>query len=328
MRTMLRVIVTSFIFTAPILTQQRSAPASADVANLQVILLGTGGGPTVIAQRLGIGTLVMAGPELLLFDCGRGVPTGIVRASIALPDVTKVFLTHLHSDHVIALPELYLFPWAAYGRAVPLQVWGPKGTKAMMENLQKAFAFDIHTRRDVDEKFPPDGIKAVATDIHEGIVYRANEATVTAFLVDHAPVQPAFGYRVDYRGHSVVLSGDTRSSPTVVRMAKGADLLIHEVGRWKGDPALQGPPDERLPSGATRGQARIIAEHHTDPVEAGRVFESAKPRLAVFSHYNPALASTIMPLVRREYQGRVELGEDGMVIDIGETINIRRPESR
>jgi ribonuclease Z len=91
-------------------------------------------------------------------------------------------------------------------------VWGPDGTKSMMEHLQKAFAFDIHIRRDVDEKFSADGIKVVASDIREGVVYRANGVTVTAFLVDHAPVAPAFGYRVDYQGRSVVLSGDTRAS--------------------------------------------------------------------------------------------------------------------
>jgi ribonuclease Z len=227
---------------------------TSDNATLRVMLLGTRSGPAIDPQRAGIGTLIVAGPERLLFDVGRGVPRAMSRMGIVPADVTKVFLTHLHSDHVIALPELYLYPWASQGRATPFEVWGPEGTKAMMQNLQKAFAFDIRIRRDVDEKYPGSGIKAIATDIREGIVYQANGVKVTAFLVDHGPVKPAFGYRVDYRERSVVLSGDTRPSENLVKFAKGADLLIHEVGaRSKQDPIFSGPPDELLPnSRATR----------------------------------------------------------------------------
>ncbi len=239
--------------------------------------------------------------------------------------MTKVFLTHLHSDHVIALPELYLYPWASEGRTTPFEVWGPDGTRTMMEHLQKAFAFDIRIRRDVDEKFPGSGIKVIATDIREGIVYQANGIKVTAFLVDHGPVKPAFGYRVEYRQHSVVLSGDTRPSENLVKFAKGADLLIHEVGaRSKQDPIFTGPLDELLPnSRATRRQAKTILDHHTDPLEAGRVFGMVKPKLAVFSHY-PGGSATILPLVRQTYDGPLEFGEDGMTIEVGDTINIRR----
>jgi ribonuclease Z len=302
---------------------QESAQTSND-STLRVMLLGTRGGPA-IDQRSGIGTLIVAGPERLLFDVGRGVPTAMSRMGIVPADVTKVFLTHLHSDHVIALPELYLFPWASQGRTTPFEVSGPVGTKAMMQNLQKAFAFDIRIRRDVDEKFPASGITALATDIREGIVYQANGVTVTAFLVDHGPVQPAFGYRVDYRERSVVLSGDTRPSENLVKFAKGADLLIHEVGaRSKQDPIFTGPPDELLPnSRLTRGLVKKILDHHTDPLEAGTIFGRVKPKLAVFSHY-PGGAATILPLVRQTYAGPLEFGEDGMTIDVGETVNVRR----
>ena len=296
-----------------------------DDSTLKVMLLGTRSGPVIDPERTGIGTLIVAGPERLLFDIGRGVPTAMSRMGIVPADVTKVFLTHLHSDHVIDLPELYLYPWASQGRTTPFEVWGPDGTKAMMQNLQKAFAFDIRIRRDVDEKFPGSGIKVIATDIREGIVYQANGVKVTAFLVDHGPVKPAFGYRVEYRQHSVVLSGDTRPSENLVKFARGADLLIHEVGaRSKQDPIFTGPPDELLPnSRATRRQAKTILDHHTDPQEAGTVFGMVKPKLAVFSHY-PGGAATILPLVRQTYAGPVEFGEDGMTIDVGETINIRR----
>ena len=299
-----------------------------DNAMLRVILVGTAGGPTFSADRLGITTLIVAGPEKLLFDCGRGMTTGMSRMGINPVDVTKVFLTHLHSDHIIALPELYLYPWASQGRSVPLHVWGPNGTRSMMEHLQKAFAFDIHIRRDVDEKFSPEGIKAIATDIQQGVVYQANGVKVTAFLVDHGPVKPAFGYRIDYQGHSVVLSGDTKPSDNLVKFSQGVDVLIHEVGRSKQDPALSGPANERVPGGfATRQQARTIADHHTDGLEAGQVFQRVQPKLAVFSHANPSRAITL-PLVRQSYTGPVEFGEDLMTIEIGDKIDVRRFSSK
>ena len=119
--------------------------------SLRVILLGTAGGPTMDAQRLGISTLILAGPERLLFDCGRGLTTGLARLAINPADVTKVFLTHLHSDHIVSLPELYLFPWASQGRAMPLKVWGPDGTRSMVKHLEDAFSFDIHIRRVMPE---------------------------------------------------------------------------------------------------------------------------------------------------------------------------------
>jgi ribonuclease Z len=205
-----------------------------------------------------------------------------------------------------------------------LQVWGPDGTRSMFKHLQEAFAFDIHIRRDVDEKLSADGIKVFATDIHEGVVHEASGVKVTAFLVDHGPVKPAFGFRVDYQGHSVVMSGDTKPSDNLVRFSQGVDVLIHEVARSKADPALVGPPDELLPgTRLTRGQWKAIGEHHTDGTEAGRVFQRAKPKLAVFSHYNGPSAATLA-LVRQNYAGPVEFGEDLMTIEVGNTVSVHR----
>jgi len=294
-------------------------------SGIRVILLGTAGGPRPRAQGLGISTLVLAGSEKLLFDCGRGMTTGMAALAINPADVTKVFLTHLHSDHIISLPELYLFPWASQSRNKPLQVWGPDGTRSMMKHLQEAFAFDIHIRRDVDEKFSAEGIKVLATDIREGVVYEANGVKVTAFLVDHGPVKPAFGFRVDYHGHSVVMSGDTRPSDNLIKFSQGVDLLIHEVGGWKQDPLLVGPPDEPYPDPGVRQTRReIIAinDHHTDGSEAGQVFQRVKPKLAVFSHATASAATRA--LVRQNYAGPVEFGEDLMTIDIGDTISVHR----
>jgi len=302
----------------------QSLPTSSAEYPLKVVLLGTMGGPTFSGERLGISTLVIAGDETLLFDAGRSLTTGLARLTIDPSRVTRVFLTHLHSDHIVSLPELLLFPWASRGRTLPLHVWGPTGTRAMMERLEAAFAFDIHVRRDVDERFSAEGVKVLAADIREGVVYESNGVRVTAFLVDHAPIEPAFGFRVDYRGRSVALSGDTKPSENLVTASQGVDLLIHEVGSWKQDPNLTGPPDERFPgSTQTRRQVQTIRNHHTDGAEAGRIFDRVKPKLAVFSHYNVDPVATLR-LVRQTYGGAVEFGEDLMTIDIGDTIAVRR----
>src|SRR4051812_9532394 len=303
--------------------QSQTATASRAEPSLRVVLLGTAAGPTITPERLGTSTLVVAGSERLLFDAGRGMTFALARLAIPASSITRIFLTHLHSDHIVSIPELYLFPWASQGRSTPLQVWGPEGTRAMIDHLREAFAFDVHVRRDLDEKFSPEGITMSATDVGEGVVYEASGVKVTAFLVDHGPVKPALGYRIDYGGRSVVISGDTKPSANLVKFARGADVLVHELGRPKDDPALNGPPDELLPGGgSTRAQAKTIAEHHTDAAEVTRVLQQVNPRLAVFSHANVPPAETL-ERVRRGYAGRVEFGSDLMTIDIGDEITVR-----
>jgi ribonuclease Z len=195
----------------------------------------------------------------------------------------------------------------------------------MVKHLLEAFSSDIHIRRDVDEKYSPQGIRVIANDIREGVVHEANGVKVSAFFVDHGPVKPAFGYRVDYQDHSVVISGDTKPSDSLVKFSQNVDVLIHELGQSKQDPRLAGPPDELIPSlRLTRRQARTIADHHTDAAEAGQVFQRVQPKLAVFSHYPNIVPADAVRLITQSYAGRVEFGEDLMTIEIGSAINILR----
>lgn len=300
------------------LANAQAAPAVADGApppsdSLKVVLLGTGVGPVVNLRQYGASTLVEAGGLRFLFDCGRGATLRLAEAGVPLGSISRVFLTHLHSDHVIQLPDLLLVGWAAGRRAVPLTVWGPVGTSDMMDHLLQAFAFDIHTRRDVDEHFPAAGIAVVSHDIgSDSVVFSGNGVTVTAFLVDHGLVRPAFGYRVDFEGRSVVLSGDTRVSENLVRHAQGVDVLIHEVI----DPdALRARPDR--PSAAT---IDAIVAHHTTPEEAGALFQRIAPRLAVYSHA-PATAR-VMAQTRSTYDGPLLGAEDLLTIRIGARIEV------
>jgi ribonuclease Z len=291
--------------------QGASAVPTKDV---RVTLLGTASGPRAFVDKAGISTLVEAGGERLLFDAGRGSMQRLVQAGFPMNAVTRVFLTHLHSDHIIGLPDLMLSPWAAAPeRKVPLEVWGPDGTRDMVRHLEAAFAFDIHMRRDVDESFSPDGIRMVAHDIREGKVYEKNGVTVTAFLVTHGLVKPSYGYRVDYAGRSVALSGDTSPSDNLVAVCKGVDVLIHE--------AID--PDVLRSLVPDQSRRDAIVARHTTPEQAAGIFNRVSPRLAVFSH-SPGTAA-IAEQTRRSYPGRVEMGEDLMVIDIGAEVRVRLP---
>jgi len=299
-------------------------PMDAFAQGFKVTLLGTGN-PFPVMDRFGPSTLVEAGQEKLLFDCGRGASQRLWQLGIPLSGVTATFLTHLHSDHVVGIPDLWLTGWLPplFGRRVePFRVWGPTGTKEMMFHLEKAYQADIRIRIE-DEKLPPQGASIVAEDISEGVVYQSNGVKVTAFDVDHgAAIKPAFGYRIDFDGRSVVISGDTRFSENLIRFSKGADVVVHEVAQAK---------EELLRKSEA---ARRIIGHHTSPEEAGTVFARLKPRLAVYSHIvllttEPGIAAPTIPdllaMTRKTYAGRLEVGEDLMTIEVGDTVEVHRP---
>ena len=276
-----------------------------------MVLLGSGGGPPVNLEQFEASTLIEAGGERFLLDCGRGATIRLTQVGVPIGSISRLFLTHLHSDHVTQIPDLLLTGWAGGGRRVPLEVWGPQGTRDMMDHIQRAFDFDIHVRRDVDESFPAEGIKVVSHDIEQGVVFDERGVKVTAFLVDHGRVAPAFGYRFDYRGRSVAFSGDTRFSENLIRFAQGVDVLVHEAVDADAVRARGGDP---------KGQERILS-HHTTPEQAGEVFARVKPRLAVYSHASKA--ESVLTQTRKTYAGPLQGPEDMLTIEIGEKIEVR-----
>lgn len=302
------------------------APIGGQTPAMTVVLLGTGR-PDPDIDRFGPATLVKAGGQNLLFDAGRGASQRLWQLKIPLGEVHALFLTHLHSDHTVGIPDLWLTGWlpTPFGsRKTPLEVWGPSGTVDMMAALSKAYQWDIRVRRD-GEHLPPQGIKILAHDIVEGVIYDRQGLKVTAFLVDHGGfLKPAFGYRVDYAGHSVVISGDTRPNESLIRHAAGTDVLVHEVAAVR--PELL----ERSPTAAI---ARRILSFHSSPEDAGRVFARVKPRLAVFTHvallttdrnFQPPTGADVIRRTRMLYSGALELGEDLMTIDIGDKVEVHR----
>jgi ribonuclease Z len=289
---------------------------------IRVTLLGTGA-PLPSIDRFGAATLVEAGGNYFLFDCGRGVTQRLWQQKIAIGKVNRLFLTHLHSDHIVGIPDFWLLGLmpAAYGnRKQTLEVRGPVGTNAMMLGLEKAFQWDIKTR--ITEYPGADSGKNVnAVDIREGVVYDQGGVRITAFRVNHSDViDSALGYRLDYQGRSVLISGDTRYSENLIKYAKDVDVLIHEVIAIR---------DEVM---ATSPLARKITNFHTTPEDAGKVFSLAKPKLAVYTHVaippldpsRPLLTTEdIIKRTRKYFDGKLVVGEDLMVIEIGETIEVK-----
>lgn len=229
---MSRLISALFIviaFGLTVVAQPRAQMPPAPANDFRVVLLGTGT-PNPRVDRFGPSILVEAGSERLVFDCGRSCTTRLWQLRIPLGTV-KLFLTHLHSDHTVGIPDLWLTGALAlqipYGRrTAPFQVWGPAGTAAMMTNLQKAYEADIRIR----------GTEALnaaveARDFTDGVVHQSNGVTITAFKVNHDDID-AYGFLIDYKDHSVLLSGDTRPSANLVAHAHGVDVVVHEVGMF------------------------------------------------------------------------------------------------
>ena len=273
---------------------------------VRVTLLGTGS-PTLSAERMGPCTLIESGSSRLLFDAGRGCAIRLSQAGVSWRDLTQVFLTHLHADHTFALPDLHVMGWIL-GRTDPLDVHGPSGTSEMMASMIHAVEPDLASRlKSVPTRKPP---VYRATEIQPGLVYDRGGVKVTAFEVPHS-ISPAFGYRIDVNGRSIVLSGDTRYSETLIRNAQGVDVLVHEIV-----------------AGATTTEQQQITSAHTTPEQAAQVFTATKPKLAIYSHLIlfGGSADDVVAATKKTYARRVEMGTDLTVIEVGDTINVRRPK--
>ncbi len=289
--------------------------------SIRVTLLGTGA-PLPDPERFGSATLVEAGSQKLLFDAGRGVTIRLNQIALPMREITAVFITHFHSDHLTGLADLWLTSWLPpnFGRRTePLRVWGPTGLSEVTSGLARAYAADIAIRI-VDEQRPAAAAHFDVTEYSTGgVIFEADGVSVTAFEVDHGEViKPAYGYRIDYAGRSVVLSGDTRFDERLIAVADGADLVIHEVAAFHEslvdvNPAMQN-----------------ILDHHTTPKQAGIVFDRIRPKLAVYSHIVrppapgvPVVTNeSLIEQTRTNYDGPLVVGEDLMSFEVGDEVTI------
>ena len=292
-----------------------SANAKSD-ADFQVVLLGTGT-PPPLASRFGPATLVIAGKKRILFDAGRGVTIRLWQDKIRLGSIDSLVLSHLHSDHVVGIPDLWLTGWlnSPFSRRKGnFKVRGPEGTVSLMNGLRKAYDWDIQTRM-ADQKLPLANVTIDAKDHGaDQVVIDEDGVKVTSIQVNHgAKIKPAYGYRIDYGGRTVILSGDTKYNENLANKAKGADLFVHHVAAAK--PALL----------KTKKFWKVILAHHTSPEEAGNIFSISKPKMAAFTHLvlltngkiKPPSFPDLIKRTRTNYSGPLVVGKDRMRFIVG-----------
>jgi ribonuclease Z len=275
--------------------------ASDRAHKVKVTVLGTGT-PYPHGDRSGPAVLVEAAGKKLLFDCGRGVVIRLGQAGVQANDIDAVFLTHLHSDHVVGLPDLLLTGWLL-GRRQPLRLWAPAGGRTMAQHLVQAFAFDRQIRAQT-AKLQGKGAEFEVHEVGAGELYDDGQVRVRAFVVDHGPVKPAFGYRIDYAGHTVVISGDTKFSENLIASAKDADCLIHVA--WSIGAKDATPPSQRSLASAE---------------DAARVFAAVKPKIAVVYHYDDDDGMT--DAIQAGYGGQFIIARDLTEIVIGQDVTWR-----
>jgi ribonuclease Z len=259
---------------------------------LSVLLCGTGS-PLPDPHRASACTMIAAGNDLYVVDSGLGSTKNLLMWRVPLEEVKGVFLTHFHSDHIAELGELRLQTWGA-GRKVPLKVYGPPGVEDVVAGFNRAYSHDADYRTaHHGEKFlPREVVDLVAVTIPmDGATAPALDASglkVTAIRVHHDPVKPAYGYRFDFAGRAVTVSGDTAPYEPLAVAARGSDVLVHEAQ----SNVLVGILGDVLTAAGRPRPAKIMHDipgYHTTPVDAARIANDAHAKLLVFTHINPPL---------------------------------------
>ena len=292
------------------LSAQQSQQTQATKTRL--IFLGTGGGPRPRKSASAPAQVILVNDTPYVIDCGDGVARQLVFAGVPLLKLRHVFVTHQHSDHNADYGNLLLLAWAA-GLKTRVDTWGPPPLAEMTRLFFEMNAYDINTRIADEGRVPLRPLVNVHELTQSGVVIQDDNVKVTAALVVHPPVQPAFAYRFDAPDRSIVISGDTARSDNLIRLARGADVLVHE--------ALFLPAVDRLV--ATVPNATTLKQHlidsHTAVEDCGRVAEAAGVKTLVLSHLVPAEDPAVtdqmwIDAARAHFRGTVLLAKDLMEI--------------
>jgi ribonuclease Z len=309
-------VAMSLVWQNTAIAAQDQMPSS-DNDVMKLTFLGTGA-PRPSTERYGPSIYVEAGDHKILVDAGPGMRERLFEAGgfEAISGVDHLLITHLHFDHTVSISSAWLSGWL-FGRRVPLKIQGPAGIKDMMENIKRAYQWDVDYR--VMVGVPIEGTELIVDEVSDGVIFDEDGLKITAFQVEHMPIKMAtgdvlglrgetLGFRIDYKGHSVLFSGDTRSTENseINNIGKGVDLLIHEVQV----PSPGATPEANL--------ANVSLSVHSTPEQVGYVFEATKPKMAVYSHIIPpgTSAEDLEVATRPFYKGPLTVAHDYMEITL------------
>jgi len=293
-----------------------STPASEVYDGLRVFMCGTSS-PLPAADRAQACVAITAGEDLYLVDAGAGSPRVMNVAREPLAGLQSILLTHFHSDHIAAIGDFNLLSWVA-GRAQPLVIMGPPGVERVVAGFNEAYALDAGYRvaHHGAELLPPELYEMQAAVIEPGIILERNGLVVRAFNVDHQPVAPAVGYRFDFRGRSVVISGDTVAAAELREAAQGADLLLHDAISL---PIIRAMEDGARSAGRAR-QAQILHDiqgyHAATTTLPELALEAGVKQLALYHLVPPPQNFLLEKVFARDLPDGVIITDDAMVFEL------------
>ncbi|MFQ3622066.1 MAG: MBL fold metallo-hydrolase [Acetobacteraceae bacterium] len=274
---------------------------------MRLVLLGTGC-PQVDPARMGPAALVLAGGRRLLFDCGSGVSQRLVQAGTRGAEIDALFLTHLHSDHVVDFHQLLVSSWHQ-GRDRPWKLFGPPGTLGFVERSAALWKEELDRRVAHERRPSVAGLDVTVAEITDGQTLRGGGVTVTALKVNHDPFPEAYGFVVEHEGLRLVISGDTVVWPPLIEAARGADCLLHEVFIRR---------ELRVDAHRTEETIDAVAAYHTLSGEVGTVAAEADVGVLILTHFVPTRfdRAALIAEVRAHWSGPLVLGEDLMAYDL------------
>jgi ribonuclease BN (tRNA processing enzyme) len=284
----------------------QEVPAGLSAGKTKVVMLGTGT-PQARPESSGPAVAIVTGGAVYLVDAGPGVVRRAAAAAekgiaeLRVQNLKTVFITHLHSDHTLGLPDVIFSPWVLR-RTEPVEIYGPRGLQAMVEHIEKTWEKDIDVRTNGLEHGNRTGYQAHVHEIAPGVIFQDRNVKVTAFLVPHGSWDQAFGYRFDTADRSVVLSGDTGPTDAVAKACHACDVMLNEVYSEAGLLAMHSPEEEKY-----------FHAFHVSPREVAEEATMAKPGLLVLYHqvyWGKTTADEMTEEVKKHYAGKVVTGKD------------------
>jgi ribonuclease Z len=298
----------------------RDVMAGLEQKALHVGFCGTGS-PLPSRDRAAACTFVIADSKLFVFDMGEGSGGTLALMGMPLDKIQGVWMTHLHSDHFEGLGPFTLQRWAGTSAKTPLSVFGPEGVNEIIDGLNAAYRIDSTYRiaHHGEAVVPPSGFGMTGAAIVPGMVYEQAGVKITAFAVDHAPVSPSFGYRVDWQGRSVTISGDTDFTPALAKAAKGSDLFVSEVLSRR----MVGVLETSARKAGNANRAKIFADiqdYHISPEQAAGIAKQAGVGMLAFTHVVPAvprfMEGALVGDAAEHFDGDIRVMHDGDVVSI------------